>query len=121
MAFRSSNSQVWVMLGFALVGVAFAVVFTTGESDWHPTHGSLWQSHYWLIGVPGGALGLEEWRLEGINTETTVCLGSFYFSVSLPAAIVAAIGLVSVCTVGLLCYLGCGAIFRVREYDAHAA
>lgn len=119
MKFRPSIRML-VVAGFILVGVASAIFLTSSESDWHPPHGSLWQSHSWLIDVPGGALGLEEWRLEGINVETSIYLGSFHFSVLMPAGVVAAIGLGSLSGV---CWLIFGAWPGIlsREYGTHAA
>jgi hypothetical protein len=121
MTFRSLRHILWIA-GFVLVG-ASAVLLTTGESAWHPPHGTLWQSHAWLINIPDGAFGLEEWRLEGINTDTTVYLGSFHFSTSTPAiaVVVAAIGLGSFFAACLLCFARWHTIFHAREYDTNAA
>ena len=119
MTFRPLKRML-LMGGFVLVGAASAVFLTTSEPGWHPAHGTLWQSHYWLIDIPGGALGLEEWRLEGINTETSVYLGSFHFSTFMPALVVAAIGLLILPTVCFLCVATWRRMFS-REYDTHTA
>ena len=119
MSFRLSKRML-NMAGLVLISAAAAVFLATSESGWHPAHGTLWQSHYWLIAIPGGALGLEEWRLEGINTETSVYLGSLHLSTFMPATVVAAIGLLILPTTCFLCVAMWRRMFS-REHDPHAA
>lgn len=95
-----------------LVGVALAVILATSNPDWRPACGVLWQKHNWR--VPGGALGMEEWRLEGINTDTMIYAGSFYFTTSLPAPMVAVISIGSLCALSFICFALWRTIFSAR-------
>jgi len=118
MIFRPLKRKL-VIAGAVLVGMDLASLLTTGQPDWHPENGALWQSHYWVIDTPVGELGLEEWRLEGINSETSVCLGSFQFSTMMPAIAVVAIGLGGFSAAYFLCVVRWHTIFQAREHDAN--
>jgi hypothetical protein len=98
---------------FLLAATAFIALISTllyfglqdrEVNDFHPPERSLWLAYYWIAETPFGSFGLENWRLEGINTHTAVHFAKYsYYDIPLSAPAVAAIGFAASNTFALLC------------------
>ena len=73
-------------------------------NDFHPPERSLWLAYYWMAETPFGSFGLENWRLEGINTHTAIHFARYsYYDIPLSAPAVAAIAFAASNTLAWLC------------------
>lgn len=83
---------------------------------YHPPYRTLWQAYFWVDETRIGSFGLEEWRLEGVNTETAIYLGEYqFYDIPLSAPAVAAIGFASVSTVAFLCCAGLSFLLQLQR------
>lgn len=81
---------------------------------YHPSYRTLWQAYSWEWDTRFGWFGLDDWRLERVNTATELDVGKFHFyDIPLSAPAVAAIGFASIGTAGFLC--GAGLCFLLQH------
>lgn len=97
----------WFLLAIAAIALTSLLLYWRLQDPevnaFHPNAGSLWQPYYWVWDNRFGYFGLENWRLEGSNTETAVYFGRFHYSdVPLSAPAVAAIGFAAISVLALL-------------------
>lgn len=83
----------------------FSLLQNPAVNNYQPTYRTLWQAYFWVDETRFGWFGLEDWRLEGVNTETAVYFGKFqYYDIPLSAPAVAAVGFAGISTLALLCF-----------------
>ncbi len=105
-------SKYWfivILVGIALSSaLLFSLLQNPTVNDYHPAYRTMWQEYFWVVETDHfGWFGLEEWREEGVNTETAIYFGSFqYYDIPLSAPAVAAIGFAAASTLGLLLFTG---------------
>ncbi|MGP8200231.1 MAG: hypothetical protein ACLQU4_12095 [Limisphaerales bacterium] len=124
MKFRFTSH--WFVAAIACIPLSSTLLFwglqNPGVNDYHPPYRTLWQAYYWVDETHFGWFGLEDWRLEGVNTETAIYLGKFqFYDIPLPAPKVAAIGFAGISTLGLLGYAGLSFLLRHRRHPPNPA
>src|SRR5438067_6813718 len=97
----------WFIVTSACIGLSVRLLFFILQSAdvnaYHPPDRTLWQAYRWVHETPFGSFGLEDWRLEGINTSTAIYFGKYqYYDLPLSAPGVAAIGFAGISTLGCL-------------------
>ena len=110
----------WFSVALTCIALSGALLFLLLQNpevnDYRPPYRSLWQAYFWVDETDFGWFGLEEWRLEGVNTETAIYFGKFqHYDIALSAPAVAAIGFAGIGTLGLLCFTGLRFLFHGRQ------
>lgn len=110
----------WFILAPACIGLAslslYLILQSPDVNAYHPPERSLWQAYNWAYETRLGLYGLEDWRLEGINTSTAIYFGRFqYYDLPLSAPGVAALGFAGISALGLLGFMGLRLLFRRRR------
>jgi hypothetical protein len=99
----------WFIVILAYIALSSALLFFFLQNplvnNYHPPYRTMWQAYYWFADTPFGSLGMDDWRLEGVDTMTAIEFGKFhYYDIPLSAPAVAAIGFAGITTLGLLCF-----------------
>jgi hypothetical protein len=99
----------WFTVVLACLVLSSALLYSLLQNpavnNYHPAYRTLWQAYFWVDETRFGSFGLEDWRLQGVNTETSVYFGKFqYYDIPLSAPAVAATGFSGISTLGLLCF-----------------
>src|ERR1044071_1285963 len=97
----------WFIAAIAFIAVSSALLFWFLQNplvnNYHPAYETSWQAYYWGIETPFGWFGLEDWRVEGVEMQTSIDFGKFRsYGIPLSAPAVASTGFAGISTFMLL-------------------